>query len=216
MKKHIHVSGKRKTAVARATASEGKGKVTMEDLLVNSLRMRPDRILVGEVRKSADAETLFEAIHTGHSCYATFHANNTREAIARLTSEPVNVPKALLPAINIVLVQFRNRVDGKRRTYEVAEILEENKFNALYSYDAKKDVLVETNKSERVLSELSMFTGMSLAELKKDLDEKKSILDAMVKLKIFNIEKVGRIMADYYVDKNKLIKKLKDELKKSK
>lgn len=200
--------------MTRSENAEGKGKITMEDLLVNSLRMRPDRILVGEVRKSADAETLFEAIHTGHSCYATFHANNTREAIARLTSEPVNVPKALLPAINIMLVQFRNRVNGKRRTYEVAEILEDNKFNALFSYDAKKDVLVESKGSERVLNELSMFTGYSLAELKKDLDEKKSILDAMVKLKIFNIEKVGRIMADYYTDKNKLIRQLKEELKK--
>ncbi len=202
--------------MTRSENAEGKGKVTMEDLLVNSLRMRPDRILVGEVRKSADAETLFEAIHTGHSCYATFHANNAREAIARLTSEPVNVPKALLPAINVMLVQFRNRRTGKRRTFEVAEVLSDNKFNTLFSYDPKKDVIVEANKSERVTKELSMFTGLSEAELKRDLDEKKTILDAMVKLKIFNIEDVGRAIADYYSNKAALIKRLNSELKKNK
>lgn len=202
--------------MTRSENAEGKGKVTMEDLLVNSLRMRPDRILVGEVRKSADAETLFEAIHTGHSCYATFHANNAREAIARLTSEPVNVPKALLPAINIMLVQFRNRRTGTRRTFEVAEILEDNKTNPLFSYDAKKDILVESKKSERVMNELSMLTGLSISELKKDLEQKKNILNAMVKLKVFNIEKVGKVMADYYEDKSALIKKLNAELKNKK
>jgi archaeal flagellar protein FlaI len=199
--------------MTRLENAEGKGKITMEDLLVNSLRMRPDRILVGEVRKSADAETLLEAIHTGHSCYATFHANNTREAIARLTSEPVNVPKALLPAINIMLVQFRNRRTGKRRTYEVSEVLENNEFNALFKYDAKKDALIETQKSKRVMQELSMFTGLSEAELKKDQDEKKLILETMVKLKIFNIEKVGKIIADYYADKDKLLTKMNQFLK---
>jgi flagellar protein FlaI len=202
--------------MTRLENAEGKGRVTMEDLLVNSLRMRPDRILVGEVRKSADAETLFEAIHTGHSCYATFHANNSREAIARLTSEPVNVPKALLPAINIMLVQFRNRRTGKRRTFEVAEVLENNEYNVLFKYDAKKDILLESQKSKRVMQELSMFTGLSEAELKKDLEEKKTILDAMVKMKIFNIEKVGKIMADYYANKDKLLKRISLALKNKK
>ena len=53
----------------------------MLDLAVNSLRMRPDRILVGEIRKRAEAEVLFEAMHTGHSVYGTLHANNIRETI---------------------------------------------------------------------------------------------------------------------------------------
>lgn len=199
--------------LTRLENSEGKGKVTMEDLLVNSLRMRPDRILVGEVRKSADAETLFEAIHTGHSCYATFHANNAKEAIARLTSEPVNVPTALLPAINIMLVQFRNRRTGKRRTFEVAEVMDNNEHNTIFRYDAKKDKLIQTEKSKRIIQELSMFTGLTELELKKDLEEKKLVLDAMVKLKIFNIEKVGKIMADYYADKDNLLYKINNALK---
>src|SRR3989344_2782881 len=50
---------------------EGKGEVSMLDLLINSLRMRPDRIILGEMRKKDQAEVLFEAMHTGHSVYAT-------------------------------------------------------------------------------------------------------------------------------------------------
>ena len=55
---------------------EGKGGVEMLDLIVNSLRMRPDRIIVGEIRRKREAEVLFEAMRTGHSVYGTLHANN--------------------------------------------------------------------------------------------------------------------------------------------
>ena len=65
---------------------EGKGEISVLDLLVNSLRMRPDRILVGEIRRKGEPEVLFEAIHTGHRVYARIHANNVNEAITRTTN----------------------------------------------------------------------------------------------------------------------------------
>ena len=194
--------------MTRLANAEGKGMVSMEDLLVNSLRMRPDRILVGEVRRKAEAETLFEAIHTGHSCYGTFHANNAQEAVARLTNEPVNVPKALLPAINLLLVQFRNRRSGQRRTFEVAEITEDHRSNLLYQYDAKKDQLNKKNPSKRFIAELSLFTGLTEEELKEDLAEKKLIIEQLVKRGAFNIELVGKAMADYYTDKEELLSRM--------
>src|SRR3990167_4137019 len=67
--------------VTRAPNPEGKGEVSMLDLLVNSLRMRPDRIILGEIRRQREAEVLFEAMHTGHSVYATLHADSTAETI---------------------------------------------------------------------------------------------------------------------------------------
>src|SRR3989344_3870427 len=101
---------------------EGKGEVTMLDLVVNSLRQRPDRILVGEIRRQREAEVLFEAMHTGHSVYATIHANNVKETIDRLTNPPINIPKMVISALSIVLVQNRNRRTGKRRTLQIAEV----------------------------------------------------------------------------------------------
>src|SRR3989344_82863 len=100
--------------VTREPNVEGKGEVQMLDLIVNSLRMRPDRIVVGEIRKKREAEVLFEAMHTGHSVYATLHANTVFEAIIRLTTEPIGIPKKLLSAVDLIIVQNRNRRSGKR------------------------------------------------------------------------------------------------------
>jgi flagellar protein FlaI len=82
---------------------EGKGEVSMLDLMVNSLRQRPDRIVVGEVRKKREAEILFEAMHTGHSVYATLHADNAEETVSRLTNPPIEMPKSVLDALQALL-----------------------------------------------------------------------------------------------------------------
>ena len=70
---------------------ENKGELTMNDLVKNSLRQRPDRIIVGEVR-AEEAITLFTALNTGHSGFGTLHSNDARETITRLTNKPMSVP----------------------------------------------------------------------------------------------------------------------------
>jgi len=185
----------------RLPNAEGKGEISMEDLLVNSLRMRPDRILVGEVRRKREAETLFEAIHTGHSVYATFHANTAEEAIERLTNPPIDVPKIMLPAISLIIVQFRNRRTGTRRTFQIAEILPKSDFNILLQYDNKKDKLVKVNKSKSFFQTLKLFTGMDERELAKEIREKQRVLDYLVRKDITNVDEVGRIVAEYYTEK---------------
>ncbi|MEM4331128.1 MAG: type II/IV secretion system ATPase subunit, partial [Candidatus Pacearchaeota archaeon] len=156
----------------RLPNAEGKGEISMGDLLVNSLRMRPDRILVGEVRRKQEAETLFEAIHTGHSVYATFHANTAEETVQRLTNPPIDVPKTMLPAISLIIVQFRNRRTGKRRTFQIAEILPNATANVLLQYNPKEDKLVQVNKSKSLMATLKLFTGFDEKDIKKDLNEK--------------------------------------------
>ena len=71
--------------------SETRKEITMNDLLQNALRMRPDRLIMGEVR-GPEAESLFNAMNVGHSAMGTLHANSAGEAIARLTNPPMNVP----------------------------------------------------------------------------------------------------------------------------
>ncbi|MFC1723843.1 type II/IV secretion system ATPase subunit [Nanoarchaeota archaeon] len=185
---------------------EGKGEVTMGDLLVNSLRMRPDRILVGEVRRSREAETLFEAIHTGHSCYATFHANDAKETINRLTNLPINVPKTLLPAISMIVIQFRNRRTGMRRTFQIAEILPDSTPNVIMQYDAKRDLITKRKESKSLFHTLEMFTGNTPKETKVDLTQKEKVLKYMIKHQIKDINDVGRLMAEYYTNKSSLMK----------
>ena len=189
----------------RQANAEGKGEVSMEDLLVNALRQRPDRIIVGEVRRQKEAETLFEAIHTGHSCYATFHANNYEETIRRLTNPPINVPKTMLPAISLIVMQFRNRRTGYRRTFQIAEIKDDSEGNLLMQYDSKKDVLVDKNKSKSLLSTLELYTGSTPRELNEELKEKIKVLNYLAKQKIETVDGVGRIMAEYYTKKSNLM-----------
>lgn len=190
----------------RLPNSEGKGAISMEDLLINSLRMRPDRILVGEVRRQKEVETLFEAIHTGHSCYATFHANTAQETVERLTNPPINVPKLMLPAISLILIQFRNRRTDTRRTFQLAEILPESKPNVLMQYDPKQDILKKLNPSSSLFNTLSLFTGFTRKEIDDDLKQKTAILQYMIKNDVMDIDTVGRIMAEYYTDKENLLK----------
>ncbi len=188
---------------------EGKGGISMEDLLVNSLRMRPDRILVGEVRRKQEAETLFEAIHTGHSVYATIHANNSAQTIERLTNPPIEVPKSMIPGISLIIVQFRNRRTGIRRTLEIAEVLSNGNARVIMKYNPKKDHLVKVAESRVLYNTIRELTGFTKTELLRDLKEKEKVLKYMLEKKIYNVNDVGRIMAYYYTEKEELFDYIK-------
>jgi len=188
--------------------NEGRGEVTMLDLLVNSLRMRPDRILVGEIRRQKEAEVLFEAIHTGHSVYATFHANDAHEAITRLTNPPINIPKHMLPAVSMLLVQHRNRRTGLRRVFQLAEITPNADENILMQLDVQRDELVDKNASESYVKTLELFTGITKEELQQQLLEKEKVLKWMVEQNINTVDEVGKVVAEYYSDKESLLKRI--------
>ncbi|MBU0636369.1 Flp pilus assembly complex ATPase component TadA [Candidatus Micrarchaeota archaeon] len=196
----------------REPSAEGKGGVEMLDLLVNSLRMRPDRLIVGEVRRQKEAEVMFEGMHTGHSVYTTFHANTSQETIRRLINPPVNVPATMLEAVHLNLVMFRNRRLGVRRVLQLSELVPEKRgaddvlhANVLYRWKPATDEIVKNADSIRFLDELSLHTGMNQQTMEKELDTKQKILDWMVKHNIHNVQLVGRIMAEYYMDEEKVV-----------
>ncbi|NJD98717.1 CpaF family protein [Thermococcus sp. LS1] len=197
---------------------EGKGEITMDDLVKNTLRMRPDRIIVGEVR-GPEARTMFTAMNTGHDgCMGTIHANSARETIIRLESPPMNVPKIMIPALDIIIMQvrFHSRKKGTiRRITEIAEISgiegENIQLNKLYKYDPAKDELVPTGVPSKTLNALAHHTGMSMAELELEKEKRKIILDWMVEQGIRSIEKVGYYIRQFYVDEEALLKKIEAE-----
>ncbi|MEK6958050.1 MAG: ATPase, T2SS/T4P/T4SS family, partial [archaeon] len=191
---------------------EGKGGVSMLDLLVNSLRQRPDRIIVGETRRQREAEVMFEAMHTGHSVYTTFHANTAEETIRRMTNPPINIPPTVLDSVHLNVVMFRNRRIGVRRILQVAEFIPEKrggeetiKANTLYRWRPGDDTIAKDADSIRLYDELSMHTGLTYDEIKKDLEQKRLILDWLVKNDIHNVNDVGQVMARYYIDPKEII-----------
>ena len=181
---------------------EGKGGITMFDLVVNSLRMRPDRVLVGEIRKRAEAEVLFEAMHTGHSVYGTLHANNVRETVNRLTEPPIGLPKQILSALSLVVVQHINRKNGKRRTLQIGEIMHDGNAKPIMQLNIVKDKLERISEPTAIYETLKLYTGLSKEDVEKDMNEKVDILNWMVKNNIIDIHKIGLIMSKYYQKKS--------------
>ena len=180
---------------------EGKGEISMLDLLVNSLRMRPDRILVGEIRRQKEAQVLLEAMHTGHSVYATLHANNAEEVIIRLTNPPIDIPKPMLASLSLILVQSRNRRTGKRRTLQLAEMTSTGDSKILLQLNVSNDRLEKITNSDTVMERLKLYTGLSEAEINNDLRDKVKVLNWLVKKNIENVNQIGLIMAKYYMGK---------------
>jgi type IV secretory pathway ATPase VirB11/archaellum biosynthesis ATPase/intein/homing endonuclease len=194
---------------------EGLGGVSMLDLLVNSLRMRPDRIIVGEIRRAREAEVLFEAMHTGHSVYATLHADTAEQALKRLCNPPINVPETVVEALHMFAVAFRDRRTGIRRMLQLSELVPRGEkggvtINTLYRWRPAKDEIEKANESYRILEEIRMHTGMSDNEVKQSLEEKIDILKWLVKSHVSDINKIGRIVAIYYSDPEFLLKRIKE------
>jgi len=109
---------------------EGRGQVTIRDLVRNSLRMRPDRIIVGEVR-GAEALDMLQAMNTGHEgSLSTVHANSPRDALARLETMvlmsglelPLRAIREQMSSALDVLVHLTRLPDGTRRVTQIAEI----------------------------------------------------------------------------------------------
>ena len=114
----------------RPPSLEGSGEVTQRDLVRNALRMRPDRIIVGEVR-GAEAFDMLQAMNTGHDgSMSTIHANTTRDALTRIENM-VQMGNMGLPSRAIrtqivgavdLIVQVERQRDGKRRVTQVTEV----------------------------------------------------------------------------------------------
>ncbi|EAS3833554.1 CpaF family protein, partial [Salmonella enterica] len=115
----------------RLAGIENTGRVTMRDLLVNSLRMRPDRIIVGECR-GEEAFEMLQAMNTGHDgSMSTLHANSPRDAISRLENmvmmAGMNMPvesirRNIASAINII-IQVSRLNDGTRKIMNISEVM---------------------------------------------------------------------------------------------
>ena len=197
--------------VTRLPNPEGEGGVTMLDLLINSLRMRPDRIILGEIRKGEDANVLFEAIHTGHSFYSTVHADSASETIKRLVNPPIEVPENLLEAVHLNVVMFRDRRKNIRRAYQISEfILSEHEMrikpNLIYRWKPTVDKIVKYSPSLKLIEQLSRHTGLSESEIDDEIVDKKKILEFLVKRGIRNVHEVGRVMKEYYLNRDGITK----------
>jgi archaeal flagellar protein FlaI len=202
--------------LTREPNPEGKGEITMYRLMINALRQRPDIMLVGEIRTEKDAETLFEAIHTGHAVYGTVHADNSQDTIIRMTNPPINIPKITMNALGGIAVLFRHRSKGIRRVLEFGEILNTGDVNVLYKWSLMNDRFAQIGEMTRLLETLSLYAGLTKKDIISEVAEKSKIIDWMIRYNVTNIDDAGFVVANYYTKKDKVIKLVDDNVPYSK
>jgi len=115
---------------ARPSSTEGRGEVTQRDLVRNALRMRPDRIIVGEVR-GPEAFDMMQAMNTGHDgSLTTVHANSPRDALGRIENMvlmagfdlPIAAIREQMASALHVVIQLARHSDGRRRVVHLTEV----------------------------------------------------------------------------------------------
>jgi archaeal flagellar protein FlaI len=121
--------------VQTTKATDANGAVTMFDLLKAALRQRPNEIIIGEIR-GPEGNIAFQAMQTGHSCMATFHAASIEKLIQRITGDPISVPKTYIDNLNVAVIMAMVKLpNGKlgRRVTGVSEIVGWDSFSQTFN-----------------------------------------------------------------------------------
>lgn len=142
-------------SVTRESVAESASTIDMFALLKSAMRQRPEYIIVGEVRGN-EAQTLFQAMNTGHTTFSTMHAGSVDAAIHRLESEPLNVPRNMVQALNVISIQglIYQGTARVRRCQEIVEVVGIDpstgnlRVNNVFTYDPVRDVIAYTGRSQ--------------------------------------------------------------------
>jgi len=187
---------------------ESNQKASLEDLVKNALRMRPDRIIVGEIRGS-EAQDLFTAMNVGHrGVLATLHANSDRDTVRRLENAPMDVPHSLVPLVDIIVVQNRLRFAGnetKRRVVQVSEVssLDDRvALNEIFAWNPETKSLERTKLSIQSKEKLAAITARSINEVSDEIERRKTVLSYLISHGITQNDKVCKFMDSFYAKMN--------------
>jgi archaeal flagellar protein FlaI len=203
-------------SVTREALTEGGNAINMFDLLRAAMRQRPEFILVGEVR-GHEAQTLFQAMNTGHTTFSTMHAGSVDAAIHRLESEPLNVPRNMMQALNIISVQglIYRGTERVRRVQEIVEIAGIDpstgnlRVNNVFVYDPIRDVFSYTGRSQ-VYADIAEKRGWTREQLDIEIGVRKTVLDAMQKQDIKDYISVASLFHAYHINAKNVLANIGD------
>ena len=195
-------------SVARLPIAEIEGKklgeVDMFDLLRESLRQRPDYLIVGEVR-GKEAYVLFQQIATGHASMSTIHADSIERLVDRLTTPPISLPANLIEALDLIVFVVRIKYGSSyvRRIniiYEVLGFDREKNFpivNEIFRWKASNDTFEPVNSSV-ILTKISQQYGISEQILQKEISNRIKILNWLEDNNINDYLDVSKVIRLYY------------------
>lgn len=156
-------------------------RTKMPELVKNSLRMRPDRILVGEVR-GAEARDLMTVMNLGKYCLGTLHASSARETILRLQNEPMNVPPVLVSLVDVIVILRKLNVEGvvQRVISELVETAGLDQqvvlLSTVWSYDPQQQRVIERLPSSTYRDRLSAESGRSASQIMEETSRRAEVL----------------------------------------
>ncbi len=205
------------------------GEIDMFDLLASALRQRPQYLMVGEVR-GAEAFIVFQAMATGKTCYTTFHAESVSAMVHRMENPPITLPRSLVSALNLVLLQRQVKVGTKmtRRVQSLTEIVgldpETNELitNSVYSWNPADDTFLYSGHSY-IYERVALMTNLSMKEMEREVRNRVEMLEYMVakdsrasRQHPFTHRDVGQLVAFYYKDPKRALDEARAELLKLK
>ena len=173
------------TKTRESSAHSGKGDIDLFSLLRSSLRQRPEYIIVGEVR-GPEAQTLFQAMNSGHTTYSTLHAGSVEESVNRLVNPPINVPRAMFGALDLIVVQLLQFQEGRavRRCLSLNEItVEDSSIRAhdLYRWNPRTDTFQRRYNRSRVLDSIAYSRGWTGTEVDEQISLRAHTLEMMAR-----------------------------------
>jgi len=180
------------------------GEVDLFDLLKESLRQRPDYLIVGEVR-GKEAYVLFQQVATGHPSMATIHADSMDRLMNRLTTPPISLPPNLIQAIDIIIFIVRIKHGNKyvRRVSSIYEIVgfdrEEGRpiTNLVYKWDPSSDKFVNV-KPSIMLERISKQYGLQTGYIQKEIKQRQKVMKWAVGRKIRDYKDFTKVIKMYY------------------
>jgi type IV secretory pathway ATPase VirB11/archaellum biosynthesis ATPase/intein/homing endonuclease len=206
--------------VARVPISAGKmpGEIDLFDLLKESLRQRPDYIIVGEVR-GPEAFVLFQEMATGHPSLSTIHAENIPRLIDRLTTPPISLPPSLIEALDAIVFMTATRFRDLqvRRVTEIVEITGFDrktnmpKFNQVFRWDPMSDKFLTVNKSF-LLESIAEEKGIKKEHIIEELERRMLVLNWLKEQNISEYQDIYNVLNIYYTDPERVISVIKGEI----
>jgi len=201
-----------------AATEEKAGEVGLFDLVKAAMRMRPDILCVGEVR-GEEAYVLFQAISTGHGGLCTLHADDSASALQRLVSEPMNVPKAFLPFLDLVFVVRRIAVPTPgggfraiRRVVALDEVVGAEEVSRSFRWDPRSDTFKPSYDKSPKLERIARDNGINMEDIMKEIDRRSLILRWIQQKGIRNFKELSPILELYVSRPEEVFKTASNEL----
>lgn len=193
---------------------ESDEDMSLEALVKNTLRMRPERILIGEVR-GREAQDMMTAMNIGKYCMGTIHAPNTKEAFSRLENPPMNIHPALINLIDlfVVLKKFKSGKFASRTIDEISEtsFMEQKRplVSILWKYNFKKSRIEDVSPFAIFRDKMAEATGKSPVDILDEWEIRGKILYILHKKGLFTFKEVTKFCSFYNKDANKALESLK-------